>query len=74
MYNQNAKYTSKTSLNELIFERGEYIKYIKERIIYDIKKAKYFSVLADETTDVLKLSNCFKCLKLILNTIIILYI
>ena len=35
---KNAKYTSKTTQNELIFECGEYI---KERIIYDIKKAKY---------------------------------
>ena len=49
MCNKNAKYTSKTTQNELIFECGEYI---KERIIDDIKKAKYFSVLADETTDV----------------------
>ena len=35
----------------MIFE-GECCEYIKERIIYDIKKDKYFSVLADETTDV----------------------
>ena len=37
----------KTTQNELIFECGEYI---KERIIYDIKKDKYVSLLADETT------------------------
>ena len=49
MCNKNAKYTLKTTQNELIFECGEYI---KERIMYDIKKAKYISVLADETTDV----------------------
>ena len=49
MCNKNAKYTSKTTQNELIFECGEYI---KERIIYEIKKSKYFSVLADETTDI----------------------
>ena len=48
MCSKNAKYTSKTTLNELIFECGEYI---KDRIIYKIKKSKYFSVLADETTD-----------------------
>ena len=38
-----------TTQNEIICECDEYI---KERIIYDIKKSKYFSVLADETTDV----------------------
>ena len=38
MCNKNAKYTSKTTQNELIFECGEYI---KESIIDDIKKAKY---------------------------------
>ena len=40
MCNKNAKYTSKTTQNELIFECGEYI---KERIIYDIKKLNMFS-------------------------------
>ena len=49
MCNKNAKYTSKTTQNEFIFECGEYI---KERIIYEIKKYKYLSVLADETTDI----------------------
>ena len=49
MYNKTAKYTSKTTQNELIFEYGEYI---KERIIYDIKKLSIFSVISDETTDV----------------------
>ena len=38
MCNKNAKYTSKTTQNEFIFECGEYI---KERIIDDITKAKY---------------------------------
>ena len=38
MCNKYAKYTSKTTQNELIFECGEYI---KEIIIDDIKKAKY---------------------------------
>ena len=42
MFNKNAKYTSKTKQNEFIFECG---KYIKERIIYVIKKAKYLSAL-----------------------------
>ena len=50
MCNKNAKYTSKITQNEFIFECGEYI---KERIIYEIKKSKYFSVLADITTDIL---------------------
>ena len=45
MCSKNAKYNSKTTQNELIFES---IEYIKEIIIDDIKKAKYFSVLAIE--------------------------
>ena len=47
MCNKNAKYTLKITQNELIFKCGEYI---KVRIIFVIKKSKYFSVLADETT------------------------
>ena len=47
MCDKNSKHTSKTTQNESIFEFGEYI---KERIIYEIKKSKYCSVLVDETT------------------------
>ena len=50
MCSKNAKCTSKTTQNELIFECCEYI---KERIIYDIQNSKYCSVLADKNTDVL---------------------
>ena len=49
MCNKNSKYTSNTTQNEFIFKCGEYI---KERIIYEIKKSKYCSVLADEITDI----------------------
>lgn len=46
---RNARYTSKTIQNELIHVIG---KYIQSEILHEIKKAKYYSVLADELADV----------------------
>ena len=45
---KNATYISKTTQNELIAICGDMI---SEDIIRDLKKAKFFSVMADETTD-----------------------
>ena len=45
---KNATYISKTSQNELIGLCGNMI---SDRIVEDVVKAKYFSVLCDETTD-----------------------
>lgn len=47
--NKNASYISKTSQNKLISCCG---KYITDKIVSDIKKAKYFTILADECRDV----------------------
>ena len=46
---RNAVYRSKTIQNEIIECCGEYL---QEKLISEIKKAKFFSVLADETPDV----------------------
>ena len=46
---QNAKYISKTILNELICVTGEWI---TQTIVSEIKKARFFTVLADETADI----------------------
>ena len=45
---RNATYSSKTIQNELIQVVGNSI---REKIINDIKAAKFFSILADEVTD-----------------------
>lgn len=46
---QNAKYNSKTIQNELICVTGEWI---TQTIVSEIKKARFFTVLADETADI----------------------
>ena len=46
---KNAQYTSKTIQNELIHVVG---KYIQSEILHEIEVAKYYSVLADELSDV----------------------
>ncbi len=46
---KNARYTSKTIQNELISVVG---KHIQSKILLEIEKAKYYSVLADELADV----------------------
>ena len=45
----NATYTSKTIQNELIEICGDII---RDKILAKIRQAKYFSVIADEATDV----------------------
>ena len=45
---QNAKYNSKTIQNELICVTGEWI---TQTIVSEIKKARFFILLADETAD-----------------------
>ena len=46
---RNAKYTSKTIYEQIIDVLGESV---TEKLIDDVKKAKFFSILADETQDV----------------------
>ena len=46
---RNARYTSKTIQNELIEVVG---KYISNEIITEVKKSKYYTVIADEVNDV----------------------
>ena len=46
---QNAKYNSKTIQNELICVTGEWI---TQTIVSEIKKARFFTVLADEIADI----------------------
>ena len=45
---QNAKYNSKTIQSELICVTGEWI---TQTIVSDIKKGRFFTILADETAD-----------------------
>ena len=45
---QNARYTSKTIQNELVEVIGEYI---RNKIIAEVKRTKFYSVIADEVTD-----------------------
>ena len=54
----NALYTSKTVQNELIVICGDII---RNKILAKVRQAKYFAIIADETTDVAndeQLSNC----------------
>ena len=46
---RNAQYTSKTIQNQLILIIGNYI---RSEIIQEIKKAKFYTVLADELSDI----------------------
>ena len=46
---RNATYVSKTIQNEMITTAG---KYIKDQLTAEIRASKYFSVIADEATDV----------------------
>ena len=46
---RNAIYTSKTTQNTVIECIGEYI---KDKIIHDIKAAKWITILCDEVVDV----------------------
>ena len=46
---RNAVYTSKTIQNQLIEAIGDHI---RDRIIEEIKEAKYYSILCDEVSDV----------------------
>ena len=45
----NAKYQSPTIQNDLINATGEWI---QEKILHEVRAAKYFSVCADEASDV----------------------
>ena len=48
----NAAYSSKTVQNELIFVIGDHI---CNKIVTEVKQARYFSILADEVSDVAEL-------------------
>ena len=57
---QNAKYTSKITQNELLHASA---KVITEKITDEIRRAQFFSIIADETRDVSRveqLSLCFR--------------
>ena len=57
---QNAKYISKTTQNELLHAAAQVI---TEKITDEIKRARFFSIIADETHDVSRieqLSLCFR--------------
>ena len=45
----NATYTSKSTQNQLIEAIGDYL---RDKIIREIKKVKWYSILCDEVTDV----------------------
>ena len=59
---KNATYISKTTQNELIRLCGDVI---SDRIVEDVTKAKYFSVLCDETTDSSHQEQLCLCLRFI---------
>lgn len=46
---KNARYTSKTIQNELI---NVIASNIRQNIVDEVRRAKYYSIIADETTDV----------------------
>ena len=48
---RNARYHSPTAQNELVAACGEWI---QEKILLEVRKAKYFTVCADEAADVSK--------------------
>ena len=57
---QKAKYTSKTTQNELLHASAEVI---TEKITDEIRRARFFSIIGDETRDVSRveqLSLCFR--------------
>ena len=49
MYKKNATYRSKTRQNQIINVVGDKV---KSKIIGEIKKSKFFSILADEASNV----------------------
>ncbi len=53
---KNARYTSKTIQNELLSVVG---RCIRDDIIAEVKSAKYYSIIADETTDTAGALSCF---------------
>ncbi len=61
---RNARYTSKTIQNELITVID---KHIESEIVTDIQKAKFFSIIADELTDVSSKEQCSLCIRYVLN-------
>ena len=61
---KNATYISKDTQNELISICGEIV---SELIVNDVKDAKFFSVLADETTDSSHQEQLCLCLRYVKN-------
>ena len=59
---RNATYLSKTSQNELIRLCGDVV---SERIVQDLRKAKYYTVLCDETTDTSHQEQLCVCLRFV---------
>ncbi len=57
---KNASYTSPIIQNEIIDICG---KIITQKIINDVKRFKYFSILADETTDVANIEQFSLCIR-----------
>lgn len=57
---KNAKYTSKTIQNELIHVIG---RHIQSNILLEVKNAKFYSVIADEVTDVSNKEQLSLCLR-----------
>ena len=57
---RNAQYTSKTIQNELIDIIG---RHIRSDVLSEVKNAKYFSIIADEVTDVSNKEQLSLCLR-----------
>lgn len=64
---KNASYISPTIQNEVITACNSLI---LRKVILNVKEAKYFSVLADETTDVAKLEQFSLCVRYIKDNIV----
>ena len=57
---KNATYISKTTQNELIEVCGEII---REKVIEEVKQAKFFTIIADETADVSNIEQFTFCVR-----------
>ena len=56
----NAKYTSKTTQNDLLKVASATI---VEQIVEEIKRAEFYSIIADETCDISRIKQLSVCLR-----------
>ena len=61
---KNSTYISKTSQNDLISAAGSVI---RKKVFEKISKARFFSILVDETTDMSKQEQMTICIRYVYN-------